>query len=458
MIKRGYAVAHTDGGSTGAAADFVGNNDRKLDFEYRAYPATHDNAIKLIQTYYGKAPNYSYFVGCSEGGREALLFAQRYPTYFNGIQAGAPAKNPSHMWVGNLWAAQLALNSANQLSQAQYTTVSNAAIAACAAPGTGVVADPRKCNWDPSTLLCADPSNSTSGTCLSAAQLATLKAMMGPNGGAKNPRTGKLIFPGWNFLSGVYGMPPVTLAPIATTTASNMQIQGLAGLAYDNMSWDWTKFNLDSDQTALDASAFAQNIDITSPDLSAFAAAGGKLIMWHGWEDTSISPYDTVNYFESVIRKNAVNPGDGQVMDLAYENPEYPSGNTTPAEFLSPRAKALALAAAGAARTRAVAAANQFAQLYMAQGVNHCGNYAAAPVAAKGASSFVENSQYGELTQALEGWVEAGVAPGDVTVTKHQGDTPTGVVVFTTKLCTYPKTLTYTGSGSYLSASNYVCQ
>ena len=108
MLALNYAVAATDGGSTGQFVDFVNNSDRQLDFAYRAFPATHDNAIPLIQAYYGSGPTKSYFVGCSEGGREALLMAQRYPTYFDGIQAGSPAKYPPHMWIGNnIWLDQL---------------------------------------------------------------------------------------------------------------------------------------------------------------------------------------------------------------------------------------------------------------------------------------------------------------------------------------------------------------
>ena len=119
-------MAATDGGSTGQFADFVNNSDRQLDFAYRAYPATHDNAIPLIEAFYGRAPTKSYFVGCSEGGREALLMAQRYPTYFDGIQAGSPAKYPSHMWIGNnIWLDQLFANPNNRLSVPQINLIQN---------------------------------------------------------------------------------------------------------------------------------------------------------------------------------------------------------------------------------------------------------------------------------------------------------------------------------------------
>jgi feruloyl esterase len=444
MVQKGYAVASNDQGNDGDASHWVNSTDKQLDFEYRAYPLTHDNAMALMQAYYGKGPKKSYIVGCSEGGREGLLMAQRYPTYFDGIVSGSPAMHPSHMWVGNLWLGQFMLNSANVLSAAQIQLIMSSSTNACKDAATGVVTDPRKCTWDPASLLCSDPNNSTSGSCLSAPQVASVKAFMGPNGGAHNPRTGKLIFPGWNVFSSLDGLLPIVGTPF--------QLKGLFGLYFNNMNYDWTKYNLDTDQATLDASTFAANIDATNPDLSAFAARGGKLVLWAGWEDTSISPYDSMNYYESVIRQNA-SAGDRQILDLAYENPEYPANNTTAKEFLSSRAKALALQAAQAARARAIASTNQFAQYYMAQGVQHC-------LGGPGAQSFVDSGtqQYGELVQAVENWVEAGIAPDAITISKHTNNDPTKAVQFTTKLCPYPKSLIYTGSGSQLSASNYVCQ
>ena len=101
MAAMGYAAATTDGGSSGDLKDFLGNADRRLDFSYRSYPATYLNAQALMQAFYGKGPNKKYWLGCSEGGREGLLMAQRYPEYFDGIVAGAPVKAPMHLWIGN---------------------------------------------------------------------------------------------------------------------------------------------------------------------------------------------------------------------------------------------------------------------------------------------------------------------------------------------------------------------
>ena len=444
LLSLNMAVAATDGGSTGQFADFVNNSDRQLDFAYRAYPATHDNAIPLIQAYYGTGPTKSYFVGCSEGGREALLMAQRYPTYFDGIQAGSPAKYPSHMWIGNnIWLDQLFSNPNNRLTTPQINLIQSSSTAACAAPGTGVVADPRKCSWDVSSLLCTGSNTPESGTCLSSDQVATMKLVLDPNGGAHNPRTGKMVFPGVNPFSGLTGLFP-------GSNGNDSHILYIGSLFYNNLSWPWQSYNFDSDQAALDAMPMASALATINPDLSAFAAHGGKLMMWAGWEDPQIFSQDTVNFFEYMVRQNAT-VADRKLIDINYENPEYPYGNTTLYSTVSPALRSQFSAASQQAHARALAATNQFATLHMAPGVNHCGG-------GPGAQSFIQSANYGELTQALVNWVENGVPPGDLTITKRANNSATGAVQFTTLLCSYPKSLTYVGSGDLLSASNYVCQ
>ena len=443
-VQLGYAAAADDGGSTGKFADFVNNSDRQLDFAYRAYPATHDNAIPLIRTFYGAGPQKSYFTGCSEGGREALLMAQRYPTYFDGIQAGSPAKYPSHMWIGNnIWLDRLFSNPANALSVQQINLIQNASTAACASPATGVVADPRQCKWDVSSLLCTAGNTPETGTCLSAAQVATMKQVLGRNGGAHNPRTGKMIFPGVNPFSGLTGLFP-------GSNATDSHIQYIGSLFYNNLNWPWQDYNFASDQAKLDALPMAKAIETINPDLSAFAAHGGKLLMWAGWEDPQIFVWDTVNFYDYMVRHNA-NPVDGALIDLNYDNPEYPYGKTTPSEFINPALKQRFAAASHAAYGRAVDATSKFAKLYMASGVNHCGG-------GPGAQDFIAQGMNGSLTQALINWVEKGEAPEAIPVSKRQNDTATGAVKFSSLMCPYPKSLNYSGSGDPLSSSSYTCQ
>ena len=172
--------------------------------------------------------------------------------------------------------------------------------------------------------------------------------------------------------------------------------------------------------------------------------------MWVGWQDEQIFVWDTVNFFDYMVRHNAT-AADGKLIDINFENPEYPYGNTTLASTLNPTMKVLA-AASKAAYGRALATTNNTAKLYMAAGLGHCGG-------GVGAQSFIQNANYGELTQALVNWVENGVPPPDgFPITKRANNSATGAVQFTTLMCSYPKTLAYNGTGDKLSSSSYTCQ
>ena len=251
-----------------------------------------------------------------------------------------------------------------------------------------------------------------------------------------------MIFPGVNPFSGLTGLFP-------GSNSTDSHILYIGSLFYNNLSWPWQSSNFDSDQAALDALPMASDLETINPDLSAFAAHGGKLVMWAGWEDPQIFVWDTVYFFEYMIHQNA-NITDRKLIDINYENPEDPYGNTT-LYSTEPTLRSYFSAASQAAYARAVTATNQVAKLYMASGLDHCGG-------GPGAQSFIQNPNYGELTQALVNWVENGVPPGDITITKRANNSPTGAVQFTTLLCSYPKSLTYLGSGDLLSASSYACQ
>ncbi|MDR3439436.1 tannase/feruloyl esterase family alpha/beta hydrolase [Telmatospirillum sp.] len=401
---------------------------------------THDAAAALIQAYYGTAPQHSYFVGCSDGGREGLMMAKRFPTYFDGIVAGAAAKSVTHLWITNVRWEQLFSNAANVIPVSKIATIQNASTAACANPASGLVENPLQCNWDPSSLLCtgADATN-----CLTASQVAAVKTIMK---GTFNPRTGKMIFPGYNMFSGLSGYI-VTSPPLA---GGQSGANALGAMAYQNTNWDWQNFNFDSDVDKIEATPIGAAV-VLPEDLAAYKARGGKVLLYHGWEDPGISPYDTVNFYERMIRVNAT-AADGRVLDLSYQNPEFPYNQNTANSSLSPRAQALAAQAMKGAYARSLATTEQFARLYMVPGVNHCSG-------GPGPQSFTDATrQYGELVQALETWVENGVAPETIVVSKHAGDVSTAAVLFTHPLCTYPKVATYVGSGSTTSANNWVCK
>lgn len=243
------------------------------------------------------------------------------------------------------------------------------------------------------------------------------------------------------------------------SNSTDSHILYIGSLFYNNLNWPWQTYNFDSDQTALDSLPEAKALETINPDLRAFAAHGGKLIMWVGWEDPQIFVWDTVNFFDYVVHHNAANSIDRELLDINDKNPEYPyygdyddDGKKPESPYMN-RTEAVdpaTSAASQAAYTRALTRTDQVAKLYMASGVNHCGG-------GPGAQSFVTNGNQGELTQALRDWVENDVAPGSIQISKQANNSATGAVQFTTLMCPYPTTLTYSGSGDLLSASSYSC-
>jgi feruloyl esterase len=429
----------------------LGHPEKLNDFGYRSLQETHDKAIAIIQAFYGTAPKHTYFVGCSDGGREGLILAQRYPTAFDGIYIGAPANYYTHLHLPGLKLGQMiSKDPAAILPPAKLPALQAAALKSCDkvdGVADGVVEDPRKCSFDPVVMKC---TGAETDSCLTAAQVETVRYVMQ---GLHNPNTGALIFPGTNpyaaaSTGGWGGWDPW----ISTTPANHAYQIGfglivLGNFYYNDSHWDGSKFNFDSDLTAYDASAVAKAADAIDPNLSAFKAHGSKLLMWHGWEDPGISPYNTINYYEAVIRQNATS-ADGKAIDHAYRNPQYPYQTTK----MTPHKDNFASPVYKTAYARALATTQQFARLFLAPGVTHCGP-------GPGPSSFVDASdQYGELVQALQNWVENGVAPDRVVISKHTKNDPAQPVVRTRPLCAYPKVATYTGSGSTDSADNFVCK
>ena len=194
-VRRGYAVAATDDGhdatKTPQGTFAVGHPEKVIDFSYRAVHDTSEQAKTIVAAFYGTAPTRSYFVGCSDGGREALMEAQRFPEDFNGILAGAPANDWSHLFTSFAW-NELAL-SKERLPIAKLPAVQRAVLAACdAADGLqdGLVSNPLACHFDPSVLAC---KGADANDCLTSAQVDTLKMLYA---GPKNPRTGEQLFPG----------------------------------------------------------------------------------------------------------------------------------------------------------------------------------------------------------------------------------------------------------------------
>jgi feruloyl esterase len=293
-LQEGYATASTDTGHKGGNANFAINHPEKLvDFAYRA---VHESTVKskaIMRTFYDAAPKYSYWNGCSTGGRQGLMEAQRYPDDFDAVLAGAPANYQTHLHTWDLSVAVPVLKDPAQVvPPAKANMLNKAVLAACDANDKvkdGLLNDPRSCKFDPSTLLC---KAGDSESCLTAPQLEAVKRMYAP---AKT-KSGEVVFPGkefgsetsWNAIAGGQAPQGVSLGSFL--------------VAYDNANWDWKAFDLDRDLKAVDEKV-GNIVNAINPDLSAFKARGGKLILYHGWNDTAISPGNTINYYSSVLSK-----------------------------------------------------------------------------------------------------------------------------------------------------------
>ena len=292
-LQDGYATASTDTGHTGGDAVFaLGHPEKVTDFSYRAVHEMTVKAKTFMASFYGRAPRLSYWNGCSTGGRQGLMEAQRYPEDFDGIVAGAPANYQTHLHAWSVAVGMAALKEKESaLAPADLALLHKAVLAACdALDGVhdGLLNDPRQCHFDPASLRCR---TSASESCLTDAQVETIRKIYAP----LNTASGQLIFPsmtpgselGWSVLAG--GPEP---AAVATGTFKYV--------ARQDASWDWRNFDADRDTALADSNDI---INATSPDLSAFQARGGKLLMYHGWNDQLIAPENSINYYSSVLEK-----------------------------------------------------------------------------------------------------------------------------------------------------------
>ena len=289
-LRRGYATAGTDTGHSAADGPDgmfgLGHPEKVVDFAYRAI---HDMTVKskrLLAAFYDPPLDYSYFKGCSTGGRQAVMAAQRYPGDFDGIIAGALANRHIYMHTaGVARRIEIARHPERAISTEKAQLVTDAMMKACDTLGEGFLNNPRQCQFDFSTLQCT-ASGSTEG-CLSEPEMRSVDVFYG---GLKNSK-GELIFSGQ-----ALGNPMRELRPedISNPVSDTVRI-----LAFQNPSYDWHSFDLDRDMPLIaDAVGYVDSVD---PDLRAFKAHGGKLLLYTGWGDTGISPENTVLYYESVL-------------------------------------------------------------------------------------------------------------------------------------------------------------
>jgi feruloyl esterase len=295
-LRRGYAAASTDAGHTGADASFaLGHAEKLIDFGYRAVHETAVQSKRTIAAYYGRAAQLSYFNGCSGGGRMAFQEAQRFPTDFDAVLAGAPGYDRVNQSVQMLMNAKATLDHpGSMIPPGKYAVIHRAAVGACdAADGLkdGLISDPLNCRFDPKVLTC---QGADAAGCLTSAQVAAATKIYA---GVKHPRDGAEIFPGLEPGSELqWGGPAGGPQPLAVGGDLFKYV------VFKDPHWDFRKFDLARDYDTVHR---IDSLDLspTSPDLESFAARGGKLLIYHGWADQNVAPRSSVNYHAKLIEK-----------------------------------------------------------------------------------------------------------------------------------------------------------
>ena len=289
-LRAGYAASSTDTGHVGGSGSFaLGHQEKLIDFSYRS---EHEMTVKskaIINAFYGSAPQFSYWNGCSTGGRQGLKEAQKYPNDYDGIIAGAPANRTAlSLWV----AAAVLKDSASYIPASKYPVIHQAVLNACdSIDGVkdGLIEDPRLCKFDPKVLMC---KSGDEPSCLTAPQVEAVRKIYSP---AKNPRTGKELFPslvpGTELAWGVQAAGPEPSANI---------FEHYKYVVYKDPKWDWRTFDFD---TGIDRAEQPDNnlMNATDPNLKEFFAHNGKLLIYHGWSDTNVATLNTIKYYNSVL-------------------------------------------------------------------------------------------------------------------------------------------------------------
>src|SRR5579871_3859681 len=411
-LARGYATSSTDDGHQGANSDgrwALGHPEKIADFGWRAVHETALAAKAIVAAYYGDAPKHSYFMGCSDGGREGLMEAQRFPADYDGIVAGAPANDGSHVIVSLAWNARATTAPGAYFPANKLPAIQSAALNACRVTD-GIVAAPLSCRPDPEKLLCHGAEDDQ---CLTRPQIEALRKIYGgaKEAGGKQLTQGYMPgseadhsgFGGWT--GWIVGQAP------GKTQGAALATSVLANFVYDDPDWTLDRFDPARDLANL-RKKFAPVVDAVSPDVGAFRARGGKIILYHGWADEAIQPQGTIAYYDAL--RTAVRGSKG---------------------------------------------ATDFVRLFMAPGMQHCtGGPGPNTIGGSFSPNPADIDADHDVTTSLARWVEEGRAPDRIIATKFIDNNPGKGVAMTRPLDRYPLVAQFTGNGDRASADNYACR
>lgn len=408
-LGQGFAVVSTDAGHQGpTAASFGSDPQARIDHAYNAHDKTAQAAKALIASRYKKPASYSYFAGCSGGGRQGMMFSQRFPDYFDGIIAGAPAMRVSSgatiaaMWNHSKLTAAAPLQDgapilAQALSNTDLNLLADAVLKQCdGADGAvdGMVSKTNSCTFDPAVLQC---TGAKTDSCLTPQQVSAVKDVFG---GPRNSSGDPLYF-GQPWDSGIRapGWRAWTLGTSTTATPNSAYVSLMADALRNEFftppdpAFDILKFNFDTDPLRMES--FSRVYDTyRDTTLSAYRASGGKLMIIHGMADPIFSATESQNYYDRLTANNG-----------------------------------------GLASTK------QFARAFYVPGMAHCSGGPAT-------DSF-------DSIQAMVDWVEKGVAPERIEAKALPNNAyfPNR----TRPLCPHPQFAKYKGTGSLEDSANFQC-
>lgn len=410
-MRRGFATANTDMGTTPGANLMVDRPEAWTDFGYRATHVMTVVGKAITRAYFGRDAQRSYFWGSSTGGQQAMQEAQRFPDDYDGIIAGSAAINRTHLHTYFVWNYQAlhAVEGKSQLSAEDISGVVRSVLRACAghdggAPGDDFLTDPRACHFDPASIPVCDLHRADG--CLTKEQHEALAKLYA---GPVNPRTKERIYA---------PIPPGTEASnlglmYQETPSTAKQLVYPFLWAFGN-GFNEMRFDFDKDEATLDEK-LAATLNANNPDLSAFRKHGGKLIMYTGTADPVVPYPDEISYYERVVDFMRAHPQAG-----AAANP--------------------------------LEATQQFFKLYVVPGMGHGGG----GPGIDGFGQLIELTD-NDVLYALEQWVEKGVVPGTFAGVGWNDATPSKGVRLRRNVCAYPEFPTYVG-GDSAQASSFQCR
>ena len=410
QLQRGFATGATDDGHPSTPATTYdlswayGHPQKVIDFAYRAVHELNQTAKQIIANFYTQKLYAAYFNGCSDGGREGLREAHDFPDDFNGILVGGVAS----YWTRSatqLFNYGVTLENAGiqgTVGNAILTLAQNAVTAACDAKDgvtDGLINNPPACHWDPHSLVCQPGENPA--TCITPAQADALLTNIDP---LRDPVTGKWIF------AGVERGSEFVQINAGRDNGINAFALVTYQLALNNPNWPASDYDLQKDYKRVDDGLGVMNL--TDPDLRPFAARGGKLIQWHGWDDNSFVPGWETRYYNDVVEKT----GGGD-----YKK------------------------------------AQDFFRLFMLPGVGHCAPvYDIGPddIGAENQTAVSSDPKHDAVSALLE-WTEHGVAPDELIATKFNNNVAADGIQMQRPIYPYPVQTIYNGSGDTNNASNF---